>query len=331
MSKPALFALFVVLAGGLVTLRQGQPDTTLRDTPVISMVSVDAAGTLIISGAFAQDCAGAPQAEVQRFPANLDIQLSRERSSLTACGMQAVSFNTSLDLAADSLPPFLVINGEAWATTVAEPGRFYHRQSLFPVNIDEAGMVMIDAESGPYQLRFRGSQAIGCDLPELYTLRRADGRIQIGVYNALRSDFACPDRLVEVNETLNLPATELPAATLFEVNALLIEELETNNVSDSDKVLTNITRVSVNVTESLPAQVSLDIEGEHPDGCDLPVQVAQARADRFIQVDIYRIVPADLICPMILQPYKGTIALDGNFESGRYTIHVNSHSQTLNI
>ena len=89
--------------------------------------------------------------------------------------------------------------------------------------------------------------------------------------------------------------------------------------------------MNVNATESQPAQISLDIEGEHPDGCDLPVQVEQAREGNTIQVDIYRVVPADMICPMILRPYQGAVQLEGGFEAGSYTIKVNSHSQTLDI
>ena len=96
----------------------------------------------------------------------------------------------------------------------------------------------------------------------------------------------------------------------------------------SDKVLTNIFRVDVQVKEM---RISLDVEGEHPDGCEYPVIVDQIRRGNTVDVEVYRKVPADVICPMILKPYRDMIRLDGEFEPGNYTINVNSHSQAVNI
>jgi len=42
-------------------------------------------------------------------------------------------------------------------------------------------------------------------------------------------------------------------------------------------------------------------------------------------------VPADVFCPMILRPYQGQIALEGDFAAGSYTIQVNAHSQTVEV
>ncbi len=331
MSKPVLLVLIILLGGGIFALWQNQTERTLRDMPTISAAAVNTEGALVISGTFARSCAASPQAIIRSFANNFDIQLFRERSSLAACGMQAAPF--VFELAAESAAgsPWLVINDEVWARETDGQGAdaSYEAQSLFPVHVDDASL-RLDA-SGDLLLSLRGNQAVGCDLPELFTLREADGRIQIGVYNAMRADVACPDMLVEVKEIIRLPATEAPVDTLFGVNTFLIDGLETENVSDSDKVMTNIFRVNVKVMESQPARISLDIEGEHPDGCDLPIHVEQARDGNTIQVDIYRIVPADMICPMILQPYQGRVQLEGGFEAGSYTIKVNSHSQTLEI
>ncbi len=122
-------------------------------------------------------------------------------------------------------------------------------------------------------------------------------------------------------------ATELTATALFESRAT--QELEGQAVKD--KVLTNIHSVEVNVLESAPPQISLEVAGEHPDGCDYPVLVEQARQDQTINIEVYREVPADIFCPMILRPYQGQIQLEGSFAPGRYTINVNSHSQTIDI
>ncbi len=106
---------------------------------------------------------------------------------------------------------------------------------------------------------------------------------------------------------------------------------EGGEVSDTEKVLTNIFRVEVIVKESNPMQIMLDVAGEHPDGCDLPVHVAQRRDGNNIEVEVYRELPYEIVCPMILRPYSDNILLDGNFESGSYSISVNSHSQSIDI
>ena len=130
---------------------------------------------------------------------------------------------------------------------------------------------------------------------------------------------------------LGLFATKLPADTLQAVRTWITNEPEEQTVSESDKVLTNIFRVDVKVMESQPARISLDVEGEHPDGCEYPVIVGQTRQGNTVDIEVYREVPADVICPMILKPYRNTISVDGSFKSGEYTINVNSHSQAVSI
>ena len=104
-----------------------------------------------------------------------------------------------------------------------------------------------------------------------------------------------------------------------------------DEVRETEKVMTNIFRVDVSVAESNPTQITLDVSGEHPDGCELPVHVAQSREGNAIQVEVYRELPVDMVCPMILRPYQDTIQLDGAFEAGSYSISVNAHTQSIDI
>ena len=106
---------------------------------------------------------------------------------------------------------------------------------------------------------------------------------------------------------------------------------EGDEVHEIEKVMTNIFRVDIHVAESDPVQITLDVAGEHPDGCDLPVQVAQTRAGNDVQVEVYRELPVDMVCPMILRPYQASIQLDGAFETGNYSINVNAHTQSIEI
>lgn len=75
--------------------------------------------------------------------------------------------------------------------------------------------------------------------------------------------------------------------------------------------------------ESFPVQISLQVRGYHPDGCEAPVQVEQRREGNRVFVEVYRTLPAAVMCPMVLQPLDETIMLEGGFEPGTYTIDVN--------
>ncbi len=101
--------------------------------------------------------------------------------------------------------------------------------------------------------------------------------------------------------------------------------------SNTVKSFTHITDVEVIVMESYPMQVQLRIRGEHPDGCDLPVHVAQQRAGNIVVVEVYRDLPIDILCPMLLVVYEDTVMLADGFEPGEYTFIVNEYSVTREL
>lgn len=130
---------------------------------------------------------------------------------------------------------------------------------------------------------------------------------------------------------LLLYATFAPDDALQDMRTWVISRFEEQTVSDSDKVLTNIFRVDVNLSRAKPTTISLEVEGEHPDGCEYPVVVVQTRRGKIVDIEVYREVPVDVFCPMILKPYRDTISLEGSFEPGEYTVNVNAHSQAVSI
>lgn len=95
-----------------------------------------------------------------------------------------------------------------------------------------------------------------------------------------------------------------------------------------DHVVENI---NVNIMESFPVQISLDVSGFQPDGCDLPVMIEQAREGSTVTVEIYRNLPPDTFCPMNIVPFEQNIPLDGGFEPGTYTIIVNGVSVEVEV
>jgi hypothetical protein len=92
-----------------------------------------------------------------------------------------------------------------------------------------------------------------------------------------------------------------------------------------------IERVDALILESMPPQISLDVVGYQPDGCDFPVLVTQARSGNTITVNIYREVPPGVMCTMQIMPYQQTIRLDGTFDPGTYTISVNNQTISVTI
>ncbi len=88
-------------------------------------------------------------------------------------------------------------------------------------------------------------------------------------------------------------------------------------------VLAVVESVDALLLESFPVQIQLQVRGYHPDGCEAPVQVEQRRDGNNVYVELYRVLPAAVMCPMVLQPLDRTVSLDGGFEPGTYTIDVN--------
>lgn len=325
MTKSGIVLVLTLLVGGLAGYLQPEEGASRRALPQIDSVEFspsDAGARLRISGNHAEDCAAPLQTVVRAFPQNLDIQLYRDIASTAVCGLQEMPFEIELSLDAAANATAVIINDQLW---LAEGGN-YIEASLFPALIDQVALIQTEGEG--LHLHLRGNQAVGCALPELFTWRATGDAVLLAVYNAMDAATVCPDALIEIDELLSLPATVSPADTLLRVNGILISELETQSVSDIDKVLTNIFQVDVTVVGE---QISLAVKGEHPDGCDYPVRVDQSRDGNQVNVVVYREVPADVFCPMILQPYQGNIQIEGSFAAGEYTVRVNSHSQTVRI
>lgn len=114
---------------------------------------------------------------------------------------------------------------------------------------------------------------------------------------------------------------EMPATGGIEVTA----QAQTEGTAEvgGRQSLTVIEQIETQVSNTVPATITLEVSGYQPDGCKFPVRVQQSRVDTQVTVKIYRIVPINVMCTMDLNPYKDTITLEGTFESGDYTIDVN--------
>lgn len=85
------------------------------------------------------------------------------------------------------------------------------------------------------------------------------------------------------------------------------------------------------IVSSSASRLDLNVIGYH-DGCDFPVLVDQRQEGHDVYVTVYRQMPSEVMCPMVLIHYNQTIHLDGTFVSGEtYTIHVNDYVLTVTV
>jgi hypothetical protein len=98
-----------------------------------------------------------------------------------------------------------------------------------------------------------------------------------------------------------------------------------------------VARFSVVVRESFPPQVVLEVSGNWPNGCSVEPQVVTQRDGSVVTVHIFRILPPDLMCTMVITPASLTVDIsdvfmeDGTFRSGEYTINVNGAVSTASF
>lgn len=84
-----------------------------------------------------------------------------------------------------------------------------------------------------------------------------------------------------------------------------------------------VEQVEAVLLESDPVQIQLRVVGYHPDGCEVPLSIAETHTGSQVRVEIYRELPADVMCPMMILPFEETIRLTGGFAPGTYQIDVN--------
>lgn len=272
---------------------------------------------------------------------NIDIQIYREIPIAATCLREDTPFETTLilEIPIDEVPPYVIVNDQVWEVALFtgddQDEATVEELVLVGVVVDDVVTSYVPAETDDdvdrYELALSGSYGVGCETPLVQSVRQLAESTLIGVFNPVPELAVCPAMIIILDETIVIPATLIAVDALVTVNEFVINEMEAQAMSDTNKVMTNINTVTVNVMESSPMQISLEVSGEHPDGCDYPVMVDQERDDNTITVSIYREVPIDVMCPMMLNPYEATIKLDGTFESGSYTIKVNGETKSIDI
>lgn len=339
-----ILSLLIVMLGILPA--QAQEDDVLKVWSPIDVVTANYMVTddgdittleLHIEGTHGDACEFDLMTAMSIYDNNIDVQLYREIPIAATCLREDTPFETDIliDMALDEIPPYVTVNDQVWQMIMPDDvmsediSLQLEEQMLAGAMIDAVMMPLVnptdDEADAYYALTMLGSYGVGCDLPIVASVRELTDTTVVGIYTPIAEDVVCPAILVSLNETVRVPAALLDEATVIAVNDyMIVNELETQTMRDN-KVMTHIQSVSIDVVDG---KISLDVSGEHPDGCNFPVQVDQSRDGNTVTVEIYRNVPADVMCPMVLSPYSATIQLDGLFESGSYDIRVNDVTES---
>ena len=114
------------------------------------------------------------------------------------------------------------------------------------------------------------------------------------------------------------PATSEPAPASGDQGELLIEPAE-------------VETMTVQVLESFPVQVQVQVQGYLGDGCTELGEIAQQRSGNTIEVTILTQRPVDAMCTMELKGFDEVITLEGPFDAGSYMVIVNGVEGTFQV
>jgi hypothetical protein len=92
-----------------------------------------------------------------------------------------------------------------------------------------------------------------------------------------------------------------------------------------------VEKVEVAVRESAPPQVSVTVNGYWSNGCSAEPQIDTAIEGSAITVSVYRIIPPDVMCTMVIQAAEVQVDItdlltQNNLRSGQFTVTVNGLS-----
>ena len=93
--------------------------------------------------------------------------------------------------------------------------------------------------------------------------------------------------------------------------------------------LLQVDNIEIQIAESFPPQVRVQVSGTLPDGCTSLSEIRQEREDNTITVTMTTWRLTDAMCIQVIEPVVETIQLQGDFPPGEYIVRVNDVEQTF--
>lgn len=184
--------------------------------------------------------------------------------------------------------------------------------------------VATDSQSATFTI---SGQEGGCEYPIRTAVDVVGNTVNIDVFRAetnVQQVCQAVMRFFEQTVTVELAPGDYSYTVNDQSGEFSIEEGEVR------RVLHNIGNVEVMILESMPPQINLQVTGTIPDGCEGETLVETRREDDRVFVEIYRELPVDVMCPMMVVDYSDTIDL-GAFQPGTYIIDVNGFEVEVTV
>lgn len=169
-------------------------------------------------------------------------------------------------------------------------------------------------------LSVRGATAHGCGEPQVEILENADGLVVIDLYTQTPEGLRCASGFAE--QTVEIPLeTAIPEIGLtVDINGVSYLINPDGTFGPAFTAPVTINDLTLDVQEN---SMVISVVGEI-DGCEVPVIMRRTVEIGAINLRIYRVLSAAMLCPMILKEYTAEveIPLTGD-EGGIWVISTN--------
>ncbi len=184
-----------------------------------------------------------------------------------------------------------------------------------------------------------GYQQDLCEFPVMVAQERTGTHITVTIYRDVPPNVRCigGERPYEGTITLEgdfeagityTVAVNNQAVRFDPGSGVIPEDTTVNNYYRAETVIESVT---VEVLPTDPTRLALHVTGYHPDGCDFPAWIRQARDGNLITIDIYLEIPIVVDCSATYVPYEETIILTQPLSPGSYVVQVNDYLLGLEI
>ncbi len=283
------------------------------------------------------------------------IELYRERDANIDCPMVEQAFQETVLIGPplDARDLFVEINDSAYKVIIPETPTT-GELTLVPLRRTPVFVESILIETTfdyPAEVSVHVSGIMGETCPEAVLLWQQTSYSQgvlVDLYTLVEKDATCPLTIAPVTFDVTIPLVGAYNDGQYQVRINDLAQWFSVRTSSpiatptpivmpppppppTTRVYHLIEQVDAVVFESYPYQIQLHIVGQQPDGCMQPVTVEQRRNGNNVSIEIYREMPIDILCPMVLVPYEANIMLDGGFEVGHYRIRVNDYILRIDL
>ena len=321
---------------------------------VVLLESFPLQAQAIVTGYLPDGCTELNEITVERKDDQFVLTINTRRpTGDIACTQALVPFEETVDLDIEGLEAgtYTVVAQDQEATFKLEVDNILSDDGSAEyaygnnANIEEISAE--ELESLPVQVRvtIEGNLPDGCtEIDEILTAREGDTfSIEI-VTRRPTGDVACTMALEPFEETVELDVDGLKAGT-YKVR---VQDFPTMDFTlDVDNAFTGeyddekfaygqsakVEGLSINLMESFPVQISVNLSGFVPDGCtEIHDIIAEREGDTFKIVIITRRPTGDIACTMAIVPFEETVKLDvEGLSAGTYQVEAGGLRETFTL